>query len=96
MTRICLNVLGLKDFSDEWEVISIGYAGSYDPLPAYNVAIVYLTLPPEAEAPAFCKLGFAATVTIDLDTREVIEAYYPTEEHHPCPIRVSSGPVSFD
>lgn len=86
LARIALNLPGLRDWSDEWRVVSIGYRGSVEPNPAYNVAIVYLLLAPEAEAPAFCKGGFAANVQIDLDTREVIDAYYPTEEHHPCPV----------
>lgn len=91
LASIAKNVQGLKDWSpDEWQVLTIGYLTRYDP--DWRGAIVYLRLPPDASAPAYCELGWQANVMIDLETKEVVSAYYPTGPTSSCGFEFG-GPI---
>lgn len=61
--------------------MGIGYLGSTEARVSWARATVELELPVDADAPAFCKFGWAAAVTIDLDSMEVISADYPTGDN---------------
>jgi hypothetical protein len=85
LVRIAKQVPGLKEWSsDEWQVMDIGYLGSTDPQMHWTRAIVNLELPVDANAPMFCEFGWAAAVTIDLDTMKVVGADYPTGNNAVC------------
>ncbi|MGI0048626.1 MAG: hypothetical protein ACREAW_03715, partial [Nitrososphaera sp.] len=85
---VALDVPGLNEWSsDGWEFVSMDFVGETGSggEAEWDKAIVYLHLPEGAgDPPKECSQGWSATVGIDLETEEVEDAGYPTEESHDC------------
>lgn len=84
-----LDVPGLKEWSsDGWEFVSMDFMGETKPEGSeveWERAIVYLHLPDGAgDPPEECFQGWPATIGVNLETGEVEDAGFPTEESHEC------------
>lgn len=80
-----LNVPGVKEWSNQWQVAGMGYLGtkSGDSV-TWNDAIVVLRLPNSAPTPVSCNVGWTAWAKVDLSTKQVLEATYPTLSSNQC------------
>ncbi len=68
----------IKAWSNGWRFVNMDLAGTNDPEPHWETAIVDLHLPPTANAPVFCDKGWWARVEIDLSTKKVLSSDHPT------------------
>ena len=85
LVRIAKGVPGLREWSnDDWQVQDIAYRGTSVPELKWTHAMVHLELPTDADAPAYCEFGWAASVEINLDTMQVESAYYPVGKNAVC------------
>lgn len=75
---------GVKEWSDEWEFVNMDFGGTTEPVPRWTTAVVDLHLSPDAETAVACDTGWWARVEVDLLTKEVLSAYYPTADDKSC------------
>lgn len=80
-----LNVTGIKAWSDQWQFANMDFSGQNENgTTHWSYAIVMLKLPLDAKSPYPCDIGWFARVQINLDTRQVVNAWYPTPTDHQC------------
>ena len=80
-----LNISGVRAWSDQWQVAGMGYLGTKSGNSVtWNDAIVVLRLPANASAPVSCNVGWTAWAKVDLSTKQVLEATYPTRSSNQC------------
>lgn len=75
---------GVKEWSDEWEFVNMDFGGTTEPVPRWTTAVVDLHLSPDAETAVACDTGWWARVEVDLLTKEVLSADYPTADDKSC------------
>lgn len=77
---------GIKSWSPTgWEVASLAFAGSTEPTIKWDTVNVILKLPSGKGQPlAACATGWDATITMNLETLEIIDAWYPKDKSLPC------------
>src|SRR2546425_2761026 len=79
ITNAALNVPEIKAWSDKWQFIGMDFNGTMNPI-VWKQAIVLLYSPPDANTPLKCDNGWTARVQVDLATKQVTNAWYPTKE----------------
>lgn len=85
--EIARNVQGIKEWSEDgWEYLGMDFGGTTEPERRWTSVVVNLQLPTSAEAPVECEYGWDAWVVMDIDTKQVIESYYPTMSNHQCEV----------
>ena len=80
-----LNVTGIQEWSNQWQFVTMDFSGKNENGSTHwTYAIVMLKLPPDAKSPYPCDTGWIARVQINLDTKQVENAWYPTLNDHQC------------
>jgi hypothetical protein len=88
-----MNVTGIKAWSNHWQYISMDFLGNgTNGNVTWHYAVVRLILPSNVNASFYCPNGWGAGAKVDLVTKQVVQAYYPTMKDHDCNI-VSGGPL---
>lgn len=89
-----LSVPGLRAWSNQWQYIGMDFIGSTS---GWQYAIVNLSLPVNASAPFHCDNNkpWFARVEVDMATKQVISAGYPTLENHSCDVNIYGGPPGY-
>ncbi|MDE1765854.1 MAG: hypothetical protein KGI27_06215 [Thaumarchaeota archaeon] len=88
-----LNVTGIQEWSNQWQFVGMGFSGKNENGSTHWNAIVMLKLPPDAKSPYPCDTGWIAQVQINLDTKQVENAWYPTLIDHQCHGNVIGQPA---
>lgn len=79
-----LKVQGLKSWSNQWQYFYTDYIGTINSTVTWNYAVVHLKLSTDNNAPFNCQYGWSAAIKVDLLTKQVVEAHYPTVQNHDC------------
>lgn len=78
-----LSIPELKNWSNGWQYVNTGFIGTNNPVVKWEYAIVTLKAPSKS-APVACDVDWSAWIKIDLATKKVIAADYPSMNSHVC------------
>ncbi len=78
-----LSIPALKNWSNSWQYVNTAFIGTNSPTEKWEYAIVTLKAPSKS-SPVACDLDWSAWIKIDLATRKVISADYPSMNAHVC------------
>ena len=93
IVNAALSVPGLQEWSNQWQYVNMDFIGSTNNgVVVWKYAVVNLELPTINNAPFYCQYGWSAAIKVDLQTKLVVEAYYPTLKNHDCNLIVG-GPI---
>jgi hypothetical protein len=85
LINTAMNVTGIKSWSNQWQYATMDFLGnSINGNVTWNYTVVRLLLPSNVNTPFYCKHGWEAGAKIDLITKQVVYAYYPTIYQHDC------------
>lgn len=89
LVEVAKSHLGLKAWSaDNWQHITTDFLGTEEPS-KWTHAIIHLKLPSTAKAQKFCENGWEAMVKINLETKGIEDATYPTASSQCVPVDIS-------
>jgi hypothetical protein len=78
-----LSVSELKNWSNSWHYAGIAFLGTKDPTVHWTYAIVTLKAP-STSTPFACDTDWSAWIKVDLATKKVVSADYPSMKLHIC------------
>jgi hypothetical protein len=86
-----MSVPGLKAWSNQWKYGWMDFSGTTS---GWQYAIVHLRLPVNASAPLSCVFPYEAAIKVDISTKQVVEAHYPTPQNFNCNLGCG-GPIGY-
>ncbi len=88
-----LNITGIQAWSNQWQFSTMDFSGISNKTGTdWKYVFVMLHLSPDAKTPYSCDTGWNARIEIDLDTKKIVNAWYPTMQDHECH-GITLGPI---
>ncbi len=87
-----MNLPGIKAWSNNWKFLGMGFIGTTSPTFSWQYAVIRLQLLPSDDAAFYCEYGWGAVAKVDLTTKQIAYAQYPTKDDHLCNI-ITAGPI---
>jgi hypothetical protein len=78
MINATMNVPGIQAWSNHWHYVTTDFIGTYNTTVSWQYAIVRLQLLPSDNAVSHCDFGWEASAKVDLGSKKVLSAVYPT------------------
>jgi hypothetical protein len=75
-----MNIPGIKTWSDNWKFVTMDFLGTYGPINSWQYAVIHLQLLPSDDAISHCDFGWEAYAKVDLATKKIVSAVYPTKD----------------